>query len=251
MITDKPIWLCGSKGRPHLPVKAWAKPEIIVEPQELELYKAQNPGFSFHVLPESDRGFSYMMNAMIRICLARGYRYFVFTDDDVLGLKARESVADKFTRVKHETAQEAVQKEFEFMKAQGLSQLAISFSGQSWSATKPYVEPSGSWGVYICDAVAAQAVGGFDEKLILFADWDMSARLLQAGCRVARTNLVTFEHKMRGMAGGAEGLYAQKERVKASAERVAAKYGPGARVVFVEKHDQFEVRFNWKALLGR
>lgn len=243
---------CGSLSRPSLPLLKWAKdPQILVEPQELELYRSAHPGLTLHVLPESGRGFSYMMNQMVRICLEQGHRYFVFTDDDVFGLKSRVAVSDKFQRVTPETSQAVLAELVAIAEAQGLGQLAVSFSGASWAASKPYVEPTGSWGVYVCDAQAAKAVGGFDETLAVFSDWDMSAKLLSAGYRCVRTNLVTFEHKMKGMSGGAEAIYAKTERIKASAEALEARYGSEiAKVKWVESHNQYEIRFNWKKLTG-
>jgi hypothetical protein len=243
------ILMCGSLSRPSLPMLKWAKdPVVLVEPQQMADYKAVNPHLDYVTLQASGRGFSYMMNQMVKECLRRGSRYFIFTDDDVFGLKHRPVVSQKFQRVTPDTCNSVLQGLVDIVKDQTLGQLAISFSGQSWAAKKPYVEPTGSWGVYVCDAYAVQSVGGFDESLTIFADWDMSAKLIKAGYRCLRTNLVTFEHKMKGMSGGAEALYKQKDRIKASADTLGVRYGAAARVVFVPEHDQYEIRFNWKKL---
>jgi hypothetical protein len=85
----------------------------------------------------------------------------------------------------------------------------------------------------------------------VFNDWEMSARLLQAGYRVARTNLVTFEHRMRAMSGGAADIYTVAGSVRAAAEDLVARYPEAARVVWVEGHDLHEVRFRWSRLTAR
>lgn len=243
-------FLCGSLSRPSLPLLKWAKnPQIIVEPQELEIYKSAHPELEYHVLPESGRGFSYMMNAMIRITIAQGNRFFIFTDDDVFGLKRRKKLEDKFEKVTPDTCHEVLTGLVVEAERSNMAQLAVSFSGASWSAVKPYQNPTGSWGVYVCDAHKALRVGGFDQSLAVFSDWDMSARLIKAGYLCVKTNLVSFEHKMKGMSGGAEAIYAKKERVQASAMALLNRYGSDVAIVkYVPEHGQHEIRFNWRKL---
>jgi hypothetical protein len=246
----EPLVLCGSLSRPHLPLLKWVlSPQILVEPAQLELYQAAHPGLNYHVLPEGGRGFSYMMNRMVETALKLGRRYFYFSDDDILGVKGRGKGTDKFRTLKPEE----IVLQFSELEARAerdqIAELAISFSGSSWGNPREWVEPTGAWGLYLIDAYAIQAVGGFDEDLWLFADWEMSARLIQSGYRCARTNLLTFEHKMRGMEGGADWLYKQKARVEAAVRKLHSKYGPEVcRVEFIEQHQQYEIRFNWRKL---
>lgn len=241
--------MAGSLGRPHLPLLKWIKdPVVLVEPQEAQAYTEKHKDIDFVVLPESGRGFSYMMNQMVKEAARRGEDYFVFTDDDVFGLKRRGAVADKFSRVSHEDARQTLQDAVSFARDKGLAQLAVSFSGQSWAAKKALVGPTGAWGVYICNTNAVRAVGGFDENLWIFADWELSARLIKSGYACWRTNLITFEHKMRGMDGGAQWLYANKEKVQQACIRVASQYGNAVKIKWVEAHGMHEIRFNWKAL---
>lgn len=245
-----PLIMAGSLGRPSLPLLKWiADPVILVEPQELELYKAQHPEIDYVVLKESGKGFSYMMNAMVSEAIKRNQRYFVFTDDDVFGLKTRPSLSEKFSRVQNEEARAALRGAVDMAARLEAAQLAISFSGQSWGVKKAYNEPVGSWGVYVCDAFAIKAIGGFDEDLWIFSDWDVSARLIKTGHRVIRTNLITFEHKMRGMEGGADWLYKNQEKVQQACRKLENRFGPEVvKVTWVEAHGQFEVRFRWAAL---
>lgn len=79
-------------------------------------------------------------------------------------------------------------------------------------------------------------------------DWDFSARLIEAGYKTGRTNLTSFDHKMKSMTGGAEEIYKKKESVKEAAHIVADRYKHAAKVVYNEDHGLHEVRFNWKKL---
>ncbi len=89
-------------------------------------------------------------------------------------------------------------------------------------------------------------MGGFDEKLWIFSDWEMSARLIAGGYQCARTNLVTFEHKMKSMPGGAAGIYERQDKVQEACQLIAGKYGDAVKIKWVPAHNQYEVRFNWK-----
>ena len=240
-------FITGSRQRLSLPLLKWCPdPIVLVEPQELAVYREKHPTLDIYAHPKNNGGFSYLMNEMVRRTLDAGERYFAFTDDDVTALKERQSVIGKFQHV--ENVQETLDWLKRLTKLHGLAQLAVSFSGQSWAANKEMQMPVGAWGVHITDAEAVKKVGGFDEQLICFGDWDLSARLIQAGYRTARTNLVTFVHKMKSFEGGAADVYKKKEAVKEAAHRVASKFPGAATVKYVEAHGLHEVRFNWKKL---
>jgi GT2 family glycosyltransferase len=241
----------GSRKRPSLPLLRWCSdPLVFVEPQELDEYRTKHPTLSFATLPKNDGGFSYLMNQMVRHTLEAGRRYFFFVDDDVTDLKSRATLADKFRRVPDVSLQGTLGELLGLATDAGLAQLAISFAGQSWAAKKAIQENVGAWGAHLTDASAVRAVGGYDESLPCFGDWDMSARLILAGHRTARTNLVTFVHKMKSQPGGAADVYARRELVREAAHRVAAKFPGCATVKFVPSHGLDEVRFNWRKLVA-
>ena len=244
--------LTGSLSRMSLPLLKWAPdPIVFVEPKEIADYKFLHPHVKFVVHPKNGMGFSGMMNQLVKYTLENGEKYFCFTDDDVLGLRARNNIEEKFERIKFEQVAEVLEKNLALMKEAGAAQWTISFAANSWAAKKAYDSPVGSWGIYLIDAEAIRDVGFFDEELWIFGDWEMSARLIKNGYKVVRTNLVTFEHKMKSMSGGAEHVYAARERVMEACERVKNRYPDACKIKFVEEHGQHEIRFNWKALLPK
>lgn len=242
--------LCGSLGRPSLPLLKWAPdPIIFVEPQEFDLYTSQHLGRVRIVKhPRSGMGFSGMMNQLVNYTLETGRRYFCFTDDDVYGMKYRATCEDRFARIQGDEVRKRLHEALEKMKQLRAAQMSISFAAVSWSVKVQTQGPVGAWGVYLCDAQAVKTLGGFDETLWIFSDWEMSARLIQAGYPCLRTNLLTFEHKMKGMDGGAADLYKDQKRVHDACEQIRRRYPAACRIDWVEEHGQHEIRFNWRAL---
>ena len=244
--------LTGSLSRTSLPLLKWAPdPIVFVEPHEAEMYKFCHPRVKFVTHPKSKMGFSGMMNQLVKYTLDNKEQYFCFTDDDVLGLRARDEVGQSFKRIQFEAVASVLQSNLKLMKKEGASQWTISFAANSWAAKNAYDSPVGSWGIYIIDAKAVEKVGMFDEDLWIFGDWEMSARLIKSGHKVVRTNLVTFEHKMKSMSGGAEHVYANRDKVLEACERVKNRYPEACKVKWIQEHGQHEIRFNWKALVEK
>jgi hypothetical protein len=244
--------LVGSKGRPAMPITRWLPDEYItalVEPQEVDAYRAAHPTMRLVVLDRNDGGFGYMLNSMVRYALAEGIHHYLFADDDVTGLVARPAMGEKFKRVHGPEAASILHRHVGLARDNRLAQLAISFAGHSWGSRRPTDDVVGAWGMFAADARAIAAVGYYDETLPVFNDWDVSARLLLAGHRTARTNLVSFQHKMKSMPGGIEAVYKRTELIESAALRMQDRYGPQAvRVMHHAGHGLVEPRFNWKKL---
>lgn len=244
--------LTGSKSRPSLPLLKWIDdPIVFIEPQEEALYRKTHPNLSFFVMQKNDMGFAYLMNQMADFTISRGQRYFVFTDDDVTGIKLRPNMMEKFISIKNYEVKTALDALVSEAKKDELAQLTLSFSGQSWGVKKAFQDNVGAWGVHITDAWVVKKLGGYDEKLLIFNDWEMSARMIKCRHQTRRTNLLSFVHKMKSMDGGAQKIYEQKLAVRKAAERVQWLYPEACKVIYVPEHDLYEIRFNWKKLLRR
>lgn len=198
-----------------------------------------------------------MLNRMVRLTLDSGKRYFVFCDDDVERLNYRttldKSAPDgagylrtvQSTRRPDRLPARKILTGLVREAARGrFAQLAVSFNG-IWTATTEIQEPVGSWGVHVTDARAVAALGWYNEKLPIFNDWEMSARLIEAGYRCGRTNLVSFCHVMRTYEGGAQVVYDRPRIVRAAAQELADRWPEAARVVTAHGN-LAEIRFSWK-----
>lgn len=240
-------FITGSRKRISLPLLKWCPdPIVLVEPQEFEEYKKTHVTLEVYSHPKDNGGFSYLMNEVTRRTLLKGHKYFMFTDDDVTSIRERYFINDKFR--KPQDIKKTLATMVSLAELHGLAQLSMSFSGQSWAAKQEMQPNVGAWGVHLTNAQAVQDVGGYDESLICFGDWDISARLIQAGYRTAKTNLISFVHTMKSHPGGAEDVYKQKEEVRRAADRMAAKFPGAATVKYIEAHGLYEPRLNWKKL---
>jgi hypothetical protein len=244
----------GSKNRIPMPIARWlplSNVTLFVERTEEARYRAEYPGVArLVVLEHNDRGFAYLLNAMARYARSVGESHYLFADDDITGLVVRPTMAHKFVRVRGEDATRVLRQTLDAGSRLGYAQLAVSFAGHSWRAAKASESQVGAWGMLVVDVEAMLSAGGADESLYTFNDWDLSARLILAGKRTARTNLVSFQHKMKSVPGGAEQFYRRQDLVEGAARTLAERY-EGVRVVKIPGHEMIEPRFNWKKLALR
>jgi len=234
-----PLYI-GSKNRPNFPMARLVNgATLLVEPQDLSLYKMlHGESFKIGILPENDKGFTYMVQNLLEQAEKDKAKYFMFCDDDIYGFKNRDKTPFIFDQMFAEGVQ--------LMARNGYSQLMISFAGHNWYEEGLVKEKAGAWGCFIGKTEDMLRVGGYDLSLPLFSDWDMSAKLIQAGFKTACWYQPMFSHKMKGMKGGAEFLYKDGENTKKAIAILKERYGDAVREV--EAHGQKEARFDWKKL---
>lgn len=239
-LTRSPLYI-GSRKRLHFPMsKQFAGFTLLVEPQEHNAYRSVYSSVNRVVsLKENDRGFGYMLNSLIQQAYADDQEYFMFCDDDILGFKHRNKKAFSMDEMFREGVQ--------IMQKHGYSQLMVSFAGHNWFHQDQLKEKIGAWCCFIGRTVDFLEVGGYDEQLPIFNDWDMSARLIRAGKTTACWYDYMFMHKMKSLKGGAEDLYKKTETTQLAIALLRERYGAEC-IRTVEAHGQIEARFNWKKL---
>lgn len=238
---SKAPFYMGSKSRIDFPMgKLFVGGTLFVEPQEFSQYRSRYaPIYRVFSLKENDRGFAYMLNAMLAQAKQDGCEYFLFCDDDLLGFKWREKnffiLDDVFS------------KGVDICKTNGYSQLMISFAGHNWFFKEAIKEKIGAWGCWIGRTEDLLKVGGYDESLKIFNDWDISAQLILAGFKTACWYEPMFLHKMKSQKGGAEMIYADNRNMLLAIEKLKEKYGDKV-IKMVDAHGQKEARFRWSRL---
>lgn len=240
----------GSRSRFDFPMSSIVMGgNLLVEKEQYDEYKKRYAGFyNIIVLPESNMGFSYMMNQM----LENAPEYFMFSDDDILGFEEYTEKGNNKCLLDN-IFNEGV----EIMKKNGYSQLGIGFKGHNFYRIKDGIrvyekneihENLPSWGMFIAKTADLKAVGGYNQQLALFSDYEMSARLVTSGYKIARWNKYMFDHKMKSFSGGAADLYKKSEKIDSSIDIIKAKY-PIDSFKVIEMHGQREIRFNFKKLV--
>ena len=230
----------GSKNRVEFPLgKKLRGHYLLVEPSEFVKYKmSYNNSHQLIKLEKDNGGFGFLLNSMLKHAKERGHEYILFCDDDILGFSRR----DKKPVDLNVFFGEAVN----IMREKGYSQLMMSFQGHNWFYKDTLKEKIGAWCCFVMKVDDALQIGGYDETLPIYNDWDISANLIQHGFKTACWYAYMFDHKMKSQKGGASSLYRQETLNKAE-EILALKYGRGC-LTTKEIHGQKEIRFKWSEL---
>ncbi len=253
--TTSPVFI-GSKGRPNFPLsKLLIGTYLIVEKEELAQYKSIYGNFyRFLVLPESNKGPAYMLNFMLKSAKELGYEYYMYCDDDLLGFA---EVHETLSLRNHNVS---IDKVFEggvaIMKEKGYSQLGMGFTGHNFYKKdkvtgiktfdkKEIIETTGPWAMFIARTQDLIDVGGYNEELGIFIDYEISARLLKNGYKTATWYRYMFDHKMKSLPGGTSDFYNKVEKLEKARKMLLEMYGPEV-IRLVDSHNQPEVRFNFR-----
>jgi hypothetical protein len=105
----------------------------------------------------------------------------------------------------------------------------------------------GAWCIVLNVVRDLDAVGGYDEDLPIFNDWDVSGRLLRSGRMTARMNGWLFRHKMKALDGGAADIYRSRATMERAITMLQRRFGEDV-VRRVIAHNQPEARFRWSRL---
>ena len=231
----------GSRKRVPFPMsKLVSGANVFVEPQEFEEYRKEHGSLQKIVkLEKNNGGFAYMCNQQLAWAKKNKHPYYMFCDDDVFGFSGRASkMVDLNIFFKEGVS---------IMKQKGLSQLMMSFQGHNWFYKGELKSRIGAWCVVINCTQDLLNVGGYDESLTIFNDWDVSAKLLLTGRKTACWYEYMFAHKMKSLPGGAADIYKKREVTLKAAKYMQQRYGEKV-VRIVEAHGQLEPRFRWGVL---
>jgi hypothetical protein len=212
---------------------------LFVEPQDQTKYVKRNPNLRIVKIDKNNTGFGYVLSFIVERYYAKGFRYVLFSDDDVFGLKTRDN-----KRV--ENIKEFLSEGVSIMEQHDYAQLMVSFSGHNWYEKRDIKEDVGCWGMVFLDLEKIKSVGNYDTELKIFNDWDMSARLITAGYKTACWYKYMFEHKMKSKKGGAYDMYQHADFMLQQCKMMERKHGNTVRIMYHERHQQYEIRFNWK-----
>ena len=134
------------------------------------------------------------------------------------------------------------------MKDKNLAQLGISFVGHNWYFQKSIKYNVGTWGMIFLDCEKLKSIGGYDENLMVFNDWDMSAQLIIKGYKIATWYDYFFKHEMKSKKGGAEFIYKKQKLMEEQCIKMRKKYRNISKIIFQKKHQLPEIRLDWKKL---
>jgi len=221
--------------------KTFKKHTLFVEPQDYEKYTKLFKEQKIIKIGENDKGFSFVLNEIVKYTLEQKEKYFLFIDDDIFGMKRKDK--------KEFDAKKFAKKAEKLIQEKKYAQLGISFGGHNWFESEEIKENKAVWGMGVMDAEVIDKIGGYDKNLILFSDYEITARLLLNGYNVGIWYKYFFLHKMKSKEGGAMVYYKQSNLIKEQCEYLQNKYGKLCKMFFNKSHGIYEVRFDWRKIM--
>lgn len=252
-----------SKGRPAAPLvqaliagDAGARPwVVIVEPQDAAAYRlAGVEPIHLGILPEDDRGLSYVRQAIREDHLRRrsGGPWFWMLDDDVKSWHRQALVEGEKPRSVKGTMEEVLALAEAAIEQRGRKDESFAVSGLEyqqfcWSAKNEWREAS------YCDVVVAihaertRAVD-FREETGLKTDRDFVMQLLASGAMSGRLSRLGFGAPKNGSNdGGLSPVYAINGREAADSARMCELW-PDFCKPLTKRDGRRDVKINWRAL---
>lgn len=238
MKTKYPIFI-GSKNRINLPIKKlFTGAYLFVEPQDYENYnKEHGNDFIIVKLEKNDMGFGYLLNQMQKFAKENNFKYYMFCDDDILGLMRKDKSKCHIDEI-YEYC-------FNVAENNNYSQVMVSFVAHNWYEKKEIKENIGAWCMFLNNTSMVESVGEHDEQLKIYNDWYISAMLIKSKFKNACIYNYMFNHKMKSQKGGAENIYKKQSILDNARDYLINKFGKHC-IKEVEAHGQKEIRFIWR-----
>jgi len=236
----------GSKNRIEFPMYKRIKGAyLFVESQEYDAYKKRHGNnFKYVKIKKNNQGFGYLVHRMQQFAIKKGFKYWMFCDDDILNYSTRERKP-----VKLKTIYEELVKDIKQTPGGRGSQAMISFRGHNWFYKKDIKYNIGAWCILVNATEKIDAVGGYDKKLSAYTDWDMSAKLMRAGYYNSCNYKYCFDHVMKMSKKGGNDVYQKQSLLDAARDKLRERYGYGA-IREIESHGRTEIRFIWKKIIN-
>jgi len=220
---------------------------IVVEPQELELYKNTMPEFNYLVLDANNNGLAYARNFIKKHTEQNNEQNYWLLDDDISNFYYREG-----TKLIKQDAILCLQKAQEMFIENNIALGAIEYRQYAWSASKPLNKNT------FCDCVVwvdnTKTKGLYcNEELKLKIDRDFSIRVINSGQQTARNTLFAFSTPPNGSNKGGlkEMAYDVKDLEKQMCLKMVGIWGENICQHIVKKDGRNDLKIHWKNILSK
>lgn len=220
----------------------------IVEPQDIEKYKAVFPFIKYIELPRNDGGLVFARQYALTL-FTGNEKPFWMLDDDIssFGVTKGNKVVKKTMEEIFVRAEELLKMAQDALGPQRiLGQAAMEYQQFAWSATKDV-----GWRGY-CDVavwINSPALNGavsYRQEMVLKEDRDFTLQVLAQGCETARLRTVAFACPKNGSnAGGLKELYGQIGREEAAVDRMV-KAWPRVVSKQLKTDGRIDCKIDWK-----
>lgn len=211
---------------------------LFVEPQDADKYQGCYPNADLHVLPENDKGISFVRNFILNFARIQGWDWYWMLDDDISN--TYEVINKRCVKI---PLNEALSKAEPLIT--GEPQVAIGsleYQQYAWSAAKPKKYNS------YCDVavlISVSATKYFNYRDHCKEDRDFVLQALSLGWRSMRTCWIGFSVPKNGSnKGGLFDAYASGLETHWSSAMVGM--WPGICALNTKPDGRPDVKVNWK-----
>lgn len=239
-----------SKGRPKFVARETFKDAIVfVEPQELELYKAENPGMQFVDIGAIDKGVAYVYNFILNYMQGR----FLLVDDDVKDIYVRDGVTEKgyprLVKAGLSSIPMILLDCEDKMKQYGLAMLSLKENYVNWYRKKIIDFANVGYRCVFLDAgLIKKANINFDETLLFHNDTDFYIQIFVKGLRTAVFYQYAFAHNPDNKQGGCNFLKTQRAIAEDAKRCVDKWHSPYIKASVDTMLNQMGVPVKWKKI---
>lgn len=232
-----------SKGRPSCPTaKLFPEATIFVEPQDFSSYMAN--GFrNIVILPENNKGITYVRNFILKYAKENGDKYFAMVDDDLTGLNFFFNGKNK--KIESSLFLKLLEDEVKKLDGRGIIGLQYGqFMGDR------YTNFSHCDVFVVINTILYDLGCRYDEHITLKEDRDFTMQCISKGKSVTRINFLGFNCPANGSnKGGLKEVYAQKGKEVTVCERFAEKWGGRDYCEIIKKENgRIDLKIYYKSL---
>lgn len=218
---------------------------VVVENQDYDKYLScyLSTGLSFIVLPEDNKGISYVRNFIKDFTERNAINYYWQLDDDISGFYERAG-----TKLIKGSMILSLAYAHVFFVKNGVALGALEYQQLAWCATKDAVENS------FCDVCVW--VDNLKTTGLRYRDYvegkedrDFAMQVIKSGQKTSRYTLSAFAAPANGSnAGGLKEIFYDLDKEEQCVDRMVELWGSEICQPIVKKNGRRDVKINWKKI---
>lgn len=215
---------------------------LVVEPQDEEKYRNKYEKFNYIILPENNKGITYVRNFIKDYTLSKLMPNYWQLDDDITGLFIREGT--KLIRSDFGILNNAAKIFIENNIALG----SLEYRQFAWSATKQLIENS------FCDTCVFMQNDltshlKYRSYLEGKEDRDFAMQVIKDGNKTARITSFAFSNPPNGSnAGGLKEIFYDLGKEQICVKRMVEIWGEEICTPIVKDNGRNDVKINWNKI---
>jgi hypothetical protein len=213
---------------------------VVVEPQDYDKYYNKYPGHKYLIIPENNRGITYVRNYIKKYTEDNSILNYWQLDDDISSIYHREN-----TSLKNTGYINLLKAEQQFIN-NNIALGGLEYRQFAWSANKNIIINS------FCDSCVfvdnVQTFGmRYNDYLEGKEDRDFAMQVIKAGKKTGRTTLYAFSAPKNGSnSGGLKETFYDIGKENICSDRMVEVWGNNICNKYIKNDGRPDVKINWK-----